>query len=123
MNVAAQKQCNCSPPHLHTEELLNGRPGERPPLRNHLGTIRCGKNDHFELTNYPPRFRINRLPLDNTEFLFCAGAEAARQGFEVPGSREEEQGELRARPPGHHQLQFKVWSSLKGLPTTILLPK
>ena len=23
-------------------------------LRNHLGTIRCGKNGHFELTNYPP---------------------------------------------------------------------
>ena len=54
MNVAAQKQCNCSPPHLHTEDLLNRRPGERPPLRNHLGTIRCGKTDPFELTNFPP---------------------------------------------------------------------
>ena len=52
----------------------------------------CGKNGRFELTNYPALsgLKITSTPLQ----LWCAGAEAAGQGVEVPGGGEEEQGEL-----------------------------
>ena len=52
--------------------------------------------------------------------LWCAGAEAAGQGLEVPGGGEEEQRELRTRSPRHHQLQLKVKSTLQNNPYTFI---
>ena len=49
------------------------------------------------MDSYPP-----------TDQLDVAGAEAARQGIQVPGQREEVSGAVRDRSQRHHKLQLQI---------------
>ncbi len=48
--------------------------------------------------------------------MLCLVAEAAGQGVTVPGGGQEVQGAVRARPPGHKQLQLQIYGGEHSIP-------